>query len=204
MRPAVLIHLPGFMMKIKGPLPTCWVTERKHKCIKKFSNNLTNVNYSWDQSVLREVTLHHLNALQMDHFGFEVGLLDPVPCSSRLTASLQHAFGTHDAFHQAIHARLNRWDRISAGDAVFAEMGGEFCCGLAQRILRLDADDGPMEFIALQAWTRKPLASNRWSTWCTQNSAMRFCSLSDVRCSVVWSGKAGGAGEAIVLDPHPA
>ena len=192
------------MMKVNGPLPTCWVTERKHKCIKKFSNNLTNVTYSWDRNVLREVTLHHLNELQKDHFGCESGLLDPVRCSQRLTQSLQQAFGTDGVFHQSIHARLNRWDRISAGDAVFADLGGEFCCGLAQRILRFDAEDGPIEFVALQVWARKPVGSSRWSSWSTQNAAMKFCLLSDVRCSVVWFGKAGGHGEAIVLDPHPA
>ena len=69
---AYLTHLPKMMADV-GILPSCWVLERKHKGVKRYANGLTNSSCPWDRSVLRDVTVGHLEELTNDHFGVDAG-----------------------------------------------------------------------------------------------------------------------------------
>ena len=57
-----VLHLPSHLHKFKL-LPACWVQERKHKCVKRYSTAISNTTI-FERSVLAEVICHDLAAIQ--------------------------------------------------------------------------------------------------------------------------------------------
>ena len=89
------MHLPALIEK-RGPLPTCWSLERKHKTIKKYANHIfrscATTSNGWDKSVLRDVTAERMHGIAEDEFDAGVGLLASKPVSKKLKVELQRAF----------------------------------------------------------------------------------------------------------------
>ena len=75
-------------------LPNCFVLERKHKGIKAIGD-VTVTGSTWDKSVLRETTVHHLFALERNTFSKEAAVEDSHPPSRALKKSLGEWFGPH-------------------------------------------------------------------------------------------------------------
>ena len=51
------------MLRDHGYLVSCWTHERKHKEVKRFSNNMSNTHSKFDSNVLEAVIQAHLHAL---------------------------------------------------------------------------------------------------------------------------------------------
>jgi hypothetical protein len=82
-----LVHLPRHLEKF-GCLLSCFVHERKHKLVKRYSNDICNTT-SFEKSVLGEVCSHTLARLgETGLFSTEVCLLKPHKASNRLVAFL--------------------------------------------------------------------------------------------------------------------
>ena len=72
-----LIHLPTYLYRW-GTLLSCFVHERKHKMVKRYSTDIHNTRRN-EWSVLSEVTCHHIAALRSTHvFDFSVCLQPPI------------------------------------------------------------------------------------------------------------------------------
>ena len=55
------VHLAS-MLEHQGQLLSCWVHERRHKELKRFANNLSNVQAGSELSIVREMLLSHEGA----------------------------------------------------------------------------------------------------------------------------------------------
>ena len=75
----MLHHFGDFLNRV-GAVPNAWALERKHKQTKVFADVSTRVGKGWDNGVLREVTIKHINNLEKGGrtcFGEETGLIAP-------------------------------------------------------------------------------------------------------------------------------
>ena len=75
----MLHHFGDFLNRV-GAVPNAWALERKHKGTKVFADVSTRVGKGWDNGVLREVTIKHVNNLEKGGrtcFGQETGLITP-------------------------------------------------------------------------------------------------------------------------------
>ena len=75
----MLHHFGDFLNRV-GAVPNAWALERKHKGTKVFADVSTVVGKGWDNGVLREVTIKHVNNLEKGGrtcFGQETGLIAP-------------------------------------------------------------------------------------------------------------------------------
>ena len=113
-------------------LPNCFCLERKHKGVKRFSNNLTSLQADFDANVLRDVTCLHLHRLsQPGLFSGVACLQDPVEPPRKMLEHLQGMFGTEVTYHVALSARANEWEVVHKGDVVVARGGdGKHFVGL--------------------------------------------------------------------------
>lgn len=99
-------------------LPNCFVLERKHKGIKAVGD-VTVTGPTWDKSVLRETTVHHLFALERNTFSKEAAVEDSHPPSRALKKSLGEWFGPlAEGCLTGPVARISEWERVSTGDVV--------------------------------------------------------------------------------------
>jgi hypothetical protein len=115
-----LLHLPEMVGRTGGYLPSCWSLERKHKCIKRHANQLANLSRDWESSVLREVTLSHLDRLAQGEprAWMGPGLRHATPAPHGLQQLLQDLFENgEDVWHVAQDAFGQR-NIVSCGDMV--------------------------------------------------------------------------------------
>ena len=101
----------------------CLVHERKHKCIKKFANQLYNTSIDWDQSILREVTCGHATRLvnaPFSQFAASACLHSGRVPSKKLHASLAPIIGDfpRDAVNVSRCARVSRYEKATVRDIV--------------------------------------------------------------------------------------
>ena len=105
-----------------GYLPNCTVLERKHKQFRRFADNVTKLKH-FDTSVLREMTVNHLNAIsETEHFLEGVGLVGAGAPTKRMQRQLEECFGPDALFKTARRARVNRFEKVAAGDVVEFEL----------------------------------------------------------------------------------
>jgi len=156
-----LHHFSTFLQRW-GPLPSCWVLERKHRLPKKFANNVRNTQANYDASVLREVTCHHL------------GVFRAQPARTFLPGRLSKT-----------KARINIYEIVCVGDVViFARGGGELGAG--------SVADFPSELTCtICTWTmlEKEACVSRWATHSPTRLAV---ALDAVKAACVYAGGGGG------------
>ena len=71
-----LVHLPRHLDHF-GFLPSCFVHERKHRLVKRYSSDISNT-ISFDKSVMAELLCQHFTDIEDDDsFNMGVGLLRP-------------------------------------------------------------------------------------------------------------------------------
>ena len=71
-------------------LLTCWVHERKHKMVKRYGTDVSNTSV-YEQSILNQVTAHHLTALSKpDKFSTAIGLVGAHPARRKLIEFVLH------------------------------------------------------------------------------------------------------------------
>ena len=82
-----IVHLARELERF-GMLLSCWVHERKHRMVKRYSQMIENT-IVFEKSVLSEVTCHHFAEVSsIDKFDLSVGLVPPVRPASRDLGSL--------------------------------------------------------------------------------------------------------------------
>ena len=89
-----MVHLPLHLARF-GLLPTCWVTERKHRVAKRYGGDVKNLR-RYDRTVIGEFVCHNLAFLAVDDvFDTSVGLKRPCKLNKRLCDFVQNEFGEH-------------------------------------------------------------------------------------------------------------
>ena len=110
-------HLPD--MFIKFGLLSCFVHERKHKVVKRFSHDHKCLKRP-EKALMLQLVAQHRHDLK--HFCFATGLHDPIVASKKLVETLQHlrpetqtAVSSIKAFHN--NNSFNRGDIVLMGAA---------------------------------------------------------------------------------------
>ena len=166
----------------------CYVLERKHKNIKKYSNEVVNTNSGWDRSVMREVTARHLAVMsheQSVHYNVEPCLQNPGKCAKLLHAKLAAVFG-HDAIiNTSSTVRINEFERCSKGDVVLmlTEHGLLACHVKANISVHIDKLTNIYSLVHVWQLLEQ---HDRYSTWNTVDNAI-LCSSCDIVCACVWT-----------------
>ena len=117
-----LVHLPRYLRKW-GMLLSCFVHERKHRMVKRYSSDVFNTRRN-EWSVISEVTCHHIAALrETTVFDFTVRLLPPIhPAPPKMRDFLEETFS--DQFDFALDfttahgARVNEFHVCHTRDVV--------------------------------------------------------------------------------------
>ena len=104
-----------------GLLLTCWVHERKHRMVKRYTQSMRNTS-TFESSILAEITCQHLYNLGLESvFDLSIGLLEPFAQCAPATANFlsramqlpSNAFGI-----TAKSARVNKFEVVQIDDVV--------------------------------------------------------------------------------------
>ena len=117
-----LVHLATHLNKF-GFIPTCWTWERKHRCAKRYAEDIHNTG-SFDHSVLAEITCHHLALLHHEELACPIGLLNPRPAPRRLREFLTSE-RLNGVATTSVEARFSEADKVHRKDVVLWEWDGE-------------------------------------------------------------------------------
>jgi len=117
-----LLHFHKMLERL-GFLLNCFCLERKHRGPKRYANEITNISSGTSQSLLMEVTSHHLGQLSNpDAFSFDVGLVGgrraPLKTKQVLTAELQLGADAADSLKYAVESRFSPVATCHKGDVV--------------------------------------------------------------------------------------
>ena len=113
------LHLVKEFRKF-GMLLTCWVHERKHRMVKRYTNNQRNTQ-SYESSILKEITCQHLHDLMPKFkFSLEVSLQEPITtCSAHMVKMLSESLNASGAaFTTSRSVRASKFEIVHVGDIV--------------------------------------------------------------------------------------
>ena len=184
-----LIHYPAFIRRW-GQLPNCFALERKHKIPKRFGNEIRNTSGTWDASVSREVTNHHiaeLTAADAHHFGAAAGLIGPHRMSKKLEVQVRAAVRAGEAvqFRTAKVGRINEWERICRRDVVLYGPSGAEEVGEVTLQFDYEVEGNHVAVCCVRQW-RRISEHGRYTDWQRDVGAC-FWLLQDIRCCLTWS-----------------
>lgn len=118
------IHFPK-MLGTFGNLISCFVHERKHRLVKRYSGSVQNTAVAYEHGVLAEITGQHLEDMaDPDFSSSRIGLINPRRPSRRLQEQLEYEFPGAD-LAAARAARFSCFGVCCVGDVVlFPRHGG--------------------------------------------------------------------------------
>ena len=118
-----LIHL-GREFWLYKVLLSCWVHERKHKVVKRYSNEIRNT-CTYEASVISELTCLHLFELDASSvFDKTIGLLPPTAqCKPRMVTFLSNELGmsAQCTYLASRRARVSELEVCAVGDVVLVK-----------------------------------------------------------------------------------
>ena len=194
------IHLPyelgRFIM-----LLSCWVHERKHKMVKRYSSEVRNTN-TYETTILSEVTCHHLQEMESDtKFDLTIGLISPKPAKRRLIAFLRAQFAIeHNAnvvFMTSASARVNEFEVCRPRDVVvyFDPTVGLYLCGEVW----LFASGNGVCIALISKWGYVNTIANRRSlTVRVADDAAECVALEDIKAACTYRRKSDGTAQILV------
>ena len=179
-----LLHLPAFLKK-HGFLPNCFVHERKHRMPKRFANHNMNITSAWDSSVTKDVTCHHLQALQEDDGRFDVrsSLIQAHAPSKRILNALVSQFGEGN-YMVANRARSPTYEQFYRRDMVIYREAGAQSLGQVTMIVSAEVN-GECILVAVVddfAHVRNTRRGDEWRP----SGMRRVCHLDAILGAVVW------------------
>ena len=123
------LHFGGFLDRWQS-IPNCFVLERKHRLPKRWGNQMTNIKAEYEGSVLRNCTLHHLEALHDDRrFCKSPCLVRPTSPSPKLAEAMAAAMGDLGVVQVAQEARVNEFETVHRSDFVLIGSGEGYAFG---------------------------------------------------------------------------
>jgi hypothetical protein len=120
-----MIHFPATLRKL-GWVPNAMILERKHKSVKRYADALMNTSAGFDKSVLLEMPAKALHDLDTsEHLSMLLGLIDAKCPPKKIADFMANEFQVDAAnCKYSKHARVSKWERVSAGDVVVLDVNG--------------------------------------------------------------------------------
>ena len=183
-------------------LPNCFVLERKHKNVKRFSNIILNTSSNWDASALREVTSRHLAMLQHGdsvHFVEEACLQNFIRPTKEFLKSMQAAFGDDAHITTSTTARINKWESCSREDVVMI-MQPNIGIAVGRIMFHIDVRDTASKLLCscVEMWTLLSQC-DMYSEWnCTSDVQLQLIETHHIAMACIYSERNG---VATVLHP---
>ena len=127
------LHLPS-MLSTHGLLIACFVHERKHKEVKRVTNNLSNTHGWFESNILESVIQMHLQDLADDDYMPPVcaNLVKPSPAGPDLTALVRNALNTNSDVQTSTTAFVSSFQQCSVHDVVIYDAGEHMAVGQVQ------------------------------------------------------------------------
>ena len=139
-----------------GMLLTCWVHERKHRMVKRYTNNQRNTQ-TYEKSVLAEITCQHMHDLRPClKFSLAIALQAPIrKCSASMMEMLRVYLdiSDHAVVTTSKSARTTKFEVVHTGDIVTLQ--DENRHGIAKVQCLFAIDDEPLALI-----DQLPVSSN--------------------------------------------
>ena len=114
-------------------LLNCFVLESRHRIAKRYATELKNISKDDSQSLLMEVTSHHLALLRSPKvFNYAVGLVGGRPASKKARALLNtmlECITPETEVHTSSEARFNALAHCQKGDVVLIRHDSSFFAG---------------------------------------------------------------------------
>ena len=155
-----LLHLPH-QYRQNGTLLNCWVHERKHKTIKRYAQHIMS-GAAYEQSLLSEVTAHHVFALRKSNaFIRTKGLIPPMRAvPQRIRDELIDILGGNHV-QEAFESRFEAFSTCTRGDVVIMDTGTGPLRYAGEILGHFDIDGVPVSII--NTW--EPIEAH--DTYCT-------------------------------------
>ena len=104
-------------------LVSCWVHEARHKEIKRYANQQTNLKQGTEKHLLQEVMLTHLDSLNRIPLERTSQLINPVAATPAVVASFCQHFQLvpMGSICTSTNATVSKWPGLKTGDVVVME-----------------------------------------------------------------------------------
>ena len=175
-----VVHLARELKQF-GFLVTCWVTERKHRMVKRYSEAIKN-NLNMARSILSEVTCHHFHELGLPgKFDVSSRLLGPRKCPRRLDAFLRTFLGFHagDKIDVSTTAQVSIFEKCHRADVVVVGHGGALHCALIYYFLSCEGSTG----VLLSLWPTVSTNDAQGTVVCNRVDNLVLVDLVDVKAA---------------------
>jgi hypothetical protein len=182
-----VVHLPGHLQKF-GCLLSCFVHERKHKLVKRYSNDICNT-ISFEKSVLGEVCSHTLAKLsEPGLFSSDVCLLKPRKATPQIVSLLQEQLQVQlsdtDCFTGST-VRLGFLGSCSCKDVVLLKTDGRSVLEAGEVLLHMEAAGELFSLVSL--WQPLGVDNARGSTDWKVVSDPTLVFTTDIAAAVTYS-----------------
>jgi len=179
------IHLAR-ELRIFGMLLTCWVHERKHRMVKRYTNNQRNTK-TYETSILSEITCQHFHNLRdRNVFDLTTGLQDPqCKCSPLLKTLLGNCLNISidvDCVTSKT-ARVSKFEVVHQMDVVVFHNVNHLC--LAQIKFLVAVDDTPFAVIDHWPLESKNVQQGTASVY-TNRDMLKFVHLDSILTACTW------------------
>ena len=198
-----VMHLPQELERF-GTLLSCFVHERKHKMVKRYSQGHHN-HQSFERAVLAEVTCHHIVEVeQADKFNFVVRVLPPCKAADpKLVEILQAELRLPQQVSTYVskHARISRFEVCHAKDVVLYD-GGEtkLSCGQIWFFVKIEGGLHDACTCSLAIVAEWPLisAADESIVVSVLNDRIKTLHLDDIKVACTFSKRDGGQAKVLV------
>ena len=182
-------------------LPNCFVLERRHRVPKRYAEDLKNISRASSESLIMEVTCHHLALLSNpSSCNFDVGLLSKRPASKKVRGMLLEWLELEfDAdIDVSLNARFSLYGLCKRNDVVLIKADDNSY--LAGKLLLLASVLG-VDMIMVETWTLKSsnLAAG-YSKWSPKDAFKMLAPLDDILDTVTHTAING---DNVVTVLHP-
>jgi hypothetical protein len=187
------LHLENF-----GCLPSCFVHERKHKLIKRYSNDVCNT-ISFERSIYGQVLSHTLNALSVPGiFALSIRLSNPQKATSAVRSILEQqlkALIHEDDCWISKEAKLANNSSCFKGDVVFlkADLGAFQVAQIWLHVCVLD-----LHFCLVSKWTCLDVDAVAGTVDASVSDVPTLIETSQIISPAIWSLRRSGVARVIV------
>ena len=179
-----LLHFPDEFRR-HGCMISCFVHERKHKVLRRYANDVTNMR-TVEHSIIGELTCHHLSQLRApDVFNFNVGLVHGRPASARLRATIAGFLGRdlRGDLRVAAEARFDDFETCQKNDVVLVKKDAKLIAGAVW--LHFELNGQTLSIVS--EWTLRAVdAHNRAAEWLEQENP-ELHEITDITTTLVWT-----------------
>jgi hypothetical protein len=167
-----------------GNLLACFVTERKHKMLKRYANDLDNTSH-FERSLMAEVVCHQIQALDDPNtFSSAIGLVKPQKAPRKLADVLMAEFQVEYEFvATATTSRFSKFATCSKKDVVLFTKGASYVAGE----IWAHADIHGVAVSIVSEWALlEHAAATMSATWTVQQNPV-YIATSDILAACVWT-----------------